>query len=203
MNNEIYTETEGLVGIRFEYKPSFIPGLNIGFVLNQPDQIIMKAPNEQTFAELLQESVIGIAYKHDYFAVNVGYRFDSEVDKYKINNKNEGGRLAYRIEESFLKNLVPGLQIWLNGYYYGLGCEQFDVPRAGTSIIDKMGGGERIFFKRQASYIQTPFLFSVFRLGGTYFHARCFPSPVAQKGKKASGRAANIQKTPFFKIVKT
>jgi len=129
---------EGLMGIRFEYKPSFIPGLNVGFVLNQPDQVAVDM-KDQSFGDVLGESVIGVAYEHDLFAVRLGYRFDSDADHYR-NNKNEGARLTYRLEERVIQNKVEGMQIWLNGVYNGLGSEQFDMP-TGTGSV-KVGSGE-------------------------------------------------------------
>jgi len=134
LSGEPYTVNEGLFGIRVEYKPSFVPGLNIGFVLNQPDQ----TPNAQnrTFGDILGESVIGAAYEHEYFAVRLGYRFDGNADMYL--GVNEGGRLAYRVEERVLDTLIPGMQVWLNGAYYGIGGELGD-----TSIPNrKLGRGE-------------------------------------------------------------
>jgi len=144
-NGDIFTQSQGLLGIRFEYKPSFLPGLNLGFVLNQPDTTIVKSSSEQTFAELIGESVVGVSYEHEYFAANVGYRFDGDMDKTSMNNGyNEGGRLAYRLEERALGTIVNGMQISLNGYYYGLGSEQFDY-NVGTSqnpVMATLGSGE-------------------------------------------------------------
>jgi len=116
----------GLVGIRFEYMPSFLDGLNIGFVLNQPDQRIMKDPAKQKFGELLQESVIGIAYEHEYFAAQASFRLDSDMDAYESKN-SEGSRLAYRIEEKALNTIVNGMSICMNGYFYGIGAN-FNQP---------------------------------------------------------------------------
>jgi hypothetical protein len=142
LSGEPYTASEGLMGIRFEYKPSFVPGLNIGFVLNQPDQVAVDI-NKQTFGDVLGESVIGASYEHDYFAVRVGYRFDSKADTYK-NNTDEGARLTYRLEERVLGNLAEGMKIWLNGDYYGIGCEQQDIPKniGGQTVNVKLGSGE-------------------------------------------------------------
>jgi len=142
LSGDPYVSTEGLMGIRFEYKPSFIPGLNIGFVLNQPDQVAIDI-QKQTFGDVLGESVIGVAYENDYFAFRVGYRFDSEADTYK-NNINEGSRLTYRIEERALSKLVDGMQIWLNGDYYGIGCGQQEIPKniGGQTVTVKLGSGE-------------------------------------------------------------
>ena len=141
LSGDPYTASEGLMGIRFEYKPSFVPGLNVGFVLNQPDQVAIDT-KEQTFGDVLGESVIGVAYRNDYFSVRVGYRFDSKADAYSKNSKtwDEGGRLTYRLEERVLDNLVEGMKIWLNGDYYGIGCEQVDLQTGAGTI--KVGSGE-------------------------------------------------------------
>ena len=138
LSGEPYITNEGLIGIRFEYKPSFLRGLNLGFVLNQPDQTAIDV-QKQTFADVLGESVIGAAYEHDYFAVRAGYRFDSKADAYS-GGKDEGGRLSYRMEERILKTLIPGMHIWLSGAYYGIGCEQQEVIKNGRPV--QLGSGE-------------------------------------------------------------
>jgi len=138
LSRDSYTVSEGLLGIRLEYKPSFVPGLNIGFVLNQPDQTTI-APTKQTFGDVFGESVIGVAYEHDYFAVRLGYRFDSNADTYD-NGANEGSRLTYRLEERFLTTLMPGMQISLNGEYYGIGSEKRPVPD--RPDLPLLGAGE-------------------------------------------------------------
>jgi hypothetical protein len=142
LSGEPYTASEGLLGIRFEYKPSFVPGLNIGFVLNQPDQVAVDIA-KQTFGDVLGESVIGVSYQHDYFSVRIGYRFDSKADAYS-NEADEGGRLTYRLEEYVLDNLVEGMKIWLNGDYYGIGCELQKIPKRvnGKDTTVELGSGE-------------------------------------------------------------
>jgi len=123
LSADYFIATEGLMGIRFEFKPTFIDalkGLNVGFTLSQPDQVAGDI-KDNTLIDALSETVIGAAYEHDLFAVRVGYRFDGAADKYKETNTEEGGRLGYRLEERALKNIIPGMQVWLNGYYYGIG----------------------------------------------------------------------------------
>jgi len=76
LSGDPYVRTEGLIGIRFEFKPAFLPilkGLNVGFTLNQPDQT-NRTVVDRKFGDMLGESVVGIAYEHEYFAVSVGYR---------------------------------------------------------------------------------------------------------------------------------
>jgi hypothetical protein len=140
LSGELSTVNEGLMGIRFEYKPSFLPGLNVGLVLNQPDQKPADVKS-QAFEDVLGESIIGAAYEHDLFAVRVGYRFDGKADKDSSTNIEEGGRLAYRLEERVLKNMMDGMQVWLNGYYYGVGAEQKDTTLP-IGVTKKMGSGE-------------------------------------------------------------
>jgi hypothetical protein len=143
LSKDPYTASEGLMGIRFEYKPSFVPGLNLGFVLNQPDRTQL-ATVTQTFGDVLGESVVGAAYENDYFAIRAGYRFDSEIDTYASPRINEGGILMYRLEEKVLGNVFDGMRVWLNGSYYGIGGGQQTVDRYvdGNIISQKMGVGE-------------------------------------------------------------
>jgi len=149
LSGDPYNVSEGLMGIRFEIKPGFIPGLNLGFVLNQPDRTQLPTV-EQTFGDVLQESVVGIAYEHEYFAIRAGYRLDSKVDTYAFGEPqpiNEGSRLTYRFEEKVLRTYVDDMRIWLNGYYYGIGAEKQDIVKideGGNKIIKKMSGGEYI-----------------------------------------------------------
>jgi len=137
LSGDPYIASEGLMGIRFEYKPALVPGLNIGFVLNQPDQVAIDIA-KQTLGDVLGESVIGVSYENKYFAARFGYRFDSKADTF--DNHDEGGRLTYRLEERVLDSLVEGMRVWLNGTYYGIGCEQFDIP-TGAGIVE-VGSGE-------------------------------------------------------------
>ena len=142
LSGEQYIANEGLMGIRFEYKPFFVPGLNLGLVLNQPDQVTFDV-QAQKFADMLLESVIGIAYKHDYFSVRLGYRMDSKPDTYR-NTMNEGSRLLYSIEEHFLNTIADGMRIWLYGCYYGIGCEQQTIDKMinGSPVKVTLGSGE-------------------------------------------------------------
>jgi len=143
LSNDPYTANEGLMGIRFEYKPDFVPGLNLGFVLNQPDRTQLPTVT-QTFGDVLEESVIGVAYEHESFAVRAGYRFDSKIDTYADPQVNEGGRLTYRLEEKVLRTRVEDMRVWLNGSYNGIGGEKKDIEsnESGKIIKKKLGGGE-------------------------------------------------------------
>jgi len=117
-------------GVRFEFKPAFIPEqfgkLNVGFVLNGPDSYtdagMTRAPN---LVDVLLESVIGLSYTHDFFMVRFSYRLDSEQDvRNRGTSGKEGDSVIYRVEERALKNLLPGAQIWAIGYIEGVGAEK-------------------------------------------------------------------------------
>ena len=133
ISGDPYIVSEGLMGIRFEYRPEFVPGLNLGLVLNQPDRAVTLPISEQNFGDFLGESVIGAAYDHEYFAARLGYRFDSKADTYS-NSVNEGGRLTYRLEEKVLAAFAEGLQASMNGACFGIG--------GGKREDDNKGGGE-------------------------------------------------------------
>jgi len=114
---------EPVTGIRFEFKPtflSFLNGLNIGFVLNREDSNV-PPDAKQMFGDLLMETILGIAWEHEYFAFRFAYRFDRGMDSPAA--IVQGERLLYRIEERILGKFLPGMQIWANGYYTGLNAE--------------------------------------------------------------------------------
>jgi len=122
-------ETALYGGVRVEWKPAFIPvgHLNVGFVLNQVDDI-NEASNQlsPTIWDLLQESVVGISYTHDLFHFRFAYRFDSILDniggRFGLEGEKEGGKIIYRLEEYALRRAAPGLSMWAVGYLIGVGA---------------------------------------------------------------------------------
>jgi hypothetical protein len=103
-------------GIRTEYKPQFVPGLNVGFVLNPFSHNIH--PEDVNFASFMGETVLGAAYSHELFAASLSWRLDgADADNYQY---EDGHSMVYRLEEKVLKNYVPGLSVWANGYWTGL-----------------------------------------------------------------------------------
>jgi len=117
---ETLDTSTGITGIRFEVEPHAVPGLNVGFVLNnfngQPD--VWPAGKPITFWHVLQETVVGASYTHEWFHVRAALRFDSEVDGNRgvSNDGKEGAELIYRLEEHALEKFVPGFKIWAMGY---------------------------------------------------------------------------------------
>jgi len=117
---DLYEYVDDQMGIRTEWMPGFLPGLNLGFVLNRFNATgqVPLSVRKQTFLDILEDSVVGIAYQNEYFAFRFAYRFDSEAD-WGFNG-NEGSKFVYRVEERLLGKLLPGLKIFANGYFYGV-----------------------------------------------------------------------------------
>ncbi|GHV88054.1 hypothetical protein AGMMS50267_04140 [Spirochaetia bacterium] len=118
---EMWKELETVMGVRFEYKPSFVPGLNVGAVLNGFDKYAEQQA-EATLTDYLNETVFGVRYDHEYFGVRFEYRLDSDIDT--LRPLDEGASLIYRVEERILTKYLPGFQIWANGNYTGISAEE-------------------------------------------------------------------------------
>jgi hypothetical protein len=114
---EMWTELDTRIGIRTEISPNILPGLNVGFVLNDYNAGVMQSAKTQTIGDILKESVLGLAYTHDVFALRFSYRMDSQ------NDEDRGDQLVYRLEERVLQKYLEGFQIWANGWYQGLASE--------------------------------------------------------------------------------
>jgi hypothetical protein len=114
---EMWKELDTRIGIRTEYIPKFIPGLNIGFVLNDMDDQATQSGRQQTLGDIFMESVLGLGYTNEYVDFRFAYRLDSKCDY------TDGDKLIYRIEEKIIQRYVPGFQIWANGSYEGLRAE--------------------------------------------------------------------------------
>ncbi|MDR1127486.1 MAG: hypothetical protein LBL06_05095 [Treponema sp.] len=112
---ELWTELDTKIGVRTEIKPNFLPGLNIGFVLNTWNG--GEVTGKKTLAEILQESVVGASYTNDFIHLRFAYRLDSALDA-------DDDEFVYRIEERALNNLLEGLQIIANGYYKGINQQE-------------------------------------------------------------------------------
>ena len=121
-------------GVRFEYKPAFIPDeygrLNIGFVLNWLDSYNDAGMTRKaTLIDVLKESVIGASYTHDYFMIRCAYRLDSEMDARLRSlgvGEKEGDDFIYRVEERTIQKTLPGFQVWALGFIQGVGASSTD-----------------------------------------------------------------------------
>ena len=120
LNTAIGDESYGnsFAGVRTEYKPAFVPGLNIGFVLNPPNHMIPANANKETFANFMSETVLGAAYTHDLFALRFAWRLDGE-DMDNLQDE-DGHSMVYRVEEKILQRYAPGLEISANGIWEAL-----------------------------------------------------------------------------------
>lgn len=132
MYRELEVMTSGGGGARVEYKPVFVPGLNVGFVLNWYDGSLDRhAGSEVEITDILMETVFGAAYEHELFLVHFEYRLDSDIDQRpgSFASGNEGTDMIYRLEERVIKNYLPGFQVWAMGALEGLGSDYEECKR--------------------------------------------------------------------------
>ena len=127
---EMWKELDTTIGMRFEFIPSFIPfiepgSLNFGFVLNSfnvdTSGAVQKGLDSSSFLDILQESVLGISYTHEYFLVRVAYRLDNVGDA-----GDAGDRMLYRLEERIIQKYLPGFQIFANGFVEGINAKEYN-----------------------------------------------------------------------------
>jgi hypothetical protein len=125
---QMLNELDKQMGIRTEIRPNFIQGLNFGFVLNGWNN---NTPHAQTVGntlmDVLNETVIGVSYVHEFFHARFAYRLDSDFDMVDLTSQQqEGMDMMYRLEERILRNYIDGLSISANGWWRGIGI---DSPR--------------------------------------------------------------------------
>ena len=127
------TGNDPILGIRTEWKPlGFLRGLNLGFVLNRDNDTPPSSAKEK-FGDIFAETVAGIAYEHDFFALRFAYRFNRELESpAAIVN---GSQLVYRVEERALEKFVPGISVWANGYCKGIGAKVINSQGATETFI--------------------------------------------------------------------
>jgi len=124
---DLWNELDNLVGIRTEILPRFVPGLDVGFVLNNYNNTPHNQEADVNFLkEMLMETVFGIAYTNDYLHARWAYRLDGKRDNVSYSTFTgeiieDRMEMVYRLEERFLRTVVDGLSIWANGYWKGLG----------------------------------------------------------------------------------
>jgi hypothetical protein len=163
---EMWKELDTQIGIRAEIKPAAIPGLNFGFVLNDMnEQQSYYYTDPQTISDILQESVLGLAYTHDYFAMRMAYRLDSLYDD------DIGDKFIYRIEERVLQNILPGFQIWANGSWEGLRAEDetalwminwLYLQYAPEIFTAQLRLGYDMYSRRSVFYVRPSFYYNLF-----------------------------------------
>jgi hypothetical protein len=196
-------------GMRFEYKPSFAPGLNVGFVINNFDKDLDMYPDENpiTMLHVLEESVIGASYTHKYFHIRGAYRFDSEVDQLRgTPSGKDGGQAVYRVEERIINNYLPGFRIWGLGYYYGIGADElnkneyvannwFFIEYAPKLFTAQLRTGLDVIAKRTVFNLRPAFYLKLFdnflNVGAQYLYAQDFGEDEGDLGKVYPG-------SPFY-----
>jgi hypothetical protein len=138
MGDELWQGVDSYTsGIRFEYKPSFVPGLNAGFFLpvvySMPGTNGVPDAGWPDFANYLREVGLGVTYAHDALEISVsGYldgNGDGEYDETKpigfdpaaqAINGEKGGILLWRVNPKIISKALPGFSFRANGYLAGL-----------------------------------------------------------------------------------
>ena len=127
---------DDLFGIRTEIRPAAVPGLSVGFTLNEWDGSRWTPPftaADVLLQDFLMETTFGVAYENENIYARFSFRLDSEVDDmwcaYMLRRQQEGHSLMYRIEPRIVGNFVPHLSVWLNGWWRGIGAGEVDTTR--------------------------------------------------------------------------
>lgn len=125
---DILDELDKAIGIRAEFMPKFIQGINIGFVLNGYGGFHEYNPTENnekdTLLDMMKETVLGISYTNAYFHGRFSFRGDGESDYDRNFDEQRGMEIMYRLEERAIGKLLPGFQIFANGWFRGLGVDE-------------------------------------------------------------------------------
>lgn len=163
---EMWKELDTQIGIRTEIMPGIIPGLNFGFVLNDmSDQQSYYYQEPQTLLDVFKETVLGLAYTHDYFALRMAYRLDSEFDE------DMGDKFIYRIEERAIQKVLPNFQIWANGSWEGLRNEDekalwminwLYMQYAPEMFTAQLRLGYDAYSRRSVFYVRPSFYYNLF-----------------------------------------
>jgi len=173
---EMWKELEvgmNIAGMRFEYEPLQVPGLNVGFVLNGFNGFREpwgRKPIPMYY--YLMESVIGASYTNEWFLARAALRLDSPVDgPDRDADGNEGVDLVYRVEEYALQKFVPGLRLWALGYFYGIGASElskqfrdirnwFFAEYSHSFFTTQFRVGLDVFAESQVLYLKPEFYFN-------------------------------------------
>jgi hypothetical protein len=112
---DIWQALDHRIGMRVEISPAQIPGLLFGFAITEWNTMTYF---QHTLIGLLTETTFGVTYTNDYFHAALGWRLDGVVD---VDNHNQEGQdMMYRLEPRFLGKMVPGLRLWINGWWKGI-----------------------------------------------------------------------------------
>ncbi|GHT52817.1 hypothetical protein FACS1894106_2330 [Spirochaetia bacterium] len=134
--DEIWTNVneDGSSGIKAEWKPKFLPGLDLGILF--PAATNSKAPN---IGQYLSETSLLARYNADILDLRLGFQFDGDGDGESAKNTDgtinhdleteSGAKLVYRLDPK-LSRIVPGFQVWANGVFNGLPVFVDGVPES-------------------------------------------------------------------------
>jgi hypothetical protein len=107
--DEIWADIEGISGVRFEFKPAAVKGLDVGFLL---PALTKPVDGGDYFSEL----GFGARYDNDAIDIRVAARLDSDYDK----NSYDGTKLIWLFNPKIIGTAVDGLSVWANGQVLGI-----------------------------------------------------------------------------------
>jgi hypothetical protein len=122
---------DGTLGARFEFKPAVVEGLSVGFVL--PGKSGFKVGDY--FAELIFGARYNLA---DTVDIRVAVNLDSDGDK-GANGSQAGTSFLYGVGLPVLGTFVPGLSLWVDGAFRGLGGDPYEFYTLGAGTIGDAG----------------------------------------------------------------
>ena len=111
--DEVWANVDNVQGARFEFKPAFLSGLNVGMALGARG-------SAYKLGDYFQELAFGARYENDAIDARLGFALDGPDGK-DPDDQPDGSRLVWRLNAKFVGSAVPGLSVWLNGRVDGIG----------------------------------------------------------------------------------
>jgi hypothetical protein len=129
-------------GARFEFKPAFLEGLDLGFYLpatfGSDPSGAATALATVGVADYFSELVFGVAYAAaDLVDVRLGFQLDGDGDE--AANAQAGATFIWGLGLEFLKPVAPGLSVWLDGQIRGIGGDTKVYYTEGHGNTDDAG----------------------------------------------------------------
>jgi hypothetical protein len=133
--DEVWANVDNVQGARFEFKPAFLSGLNVGMALGARG-------SAYEIGDYFQELVFGARYENDTIDARLGFALDGPDGKDPDTNP-DGSKLVWRLNAKFVGSAVPGLSVWLNGQVNGIGGTSKKITKTTTETkhtISTAGG---------------------------------------------------------------
>jgi hypothetical protein len=157
---------DGILGARFEFKPAVVEGLSVGFTL--------PAFNfDNKVGDYFSELIFGVRYNlADTLDIRVAVNLDGDGD-IGANGSQKGTSFLYGLGLPVLGTFVPGLSLWVDGAFRGLGGDPYEFYTLGAGTIGDAGyttkNGLKIGFDNEGFSAYAKFAFETWKDQGTVF----------------------------------